>query len=123
MSRHRTPRISSTPIAVTSAGQIALNGAYLLDTDDPHEIIETLGSSAELYIGVILPQRHVREVLRRLDDAASEIAGVIGPGVISGVVEVSVRAGAASRVPGRGQRAARRQRQPGRQRRPAGRAR
>lgn len=68
-----------TPVAIASNGAVILNAAYALDVDDAVEMIEHVGPHAELFIGVVVPERDVAEVLRRLDDAAAEIVGVLGP--------------------------------------------
>ena len=79
MSRRRSARVNMAPMAVASDGSVIVNAGYMLDTGDPLEIIEKLGASAELYIGIVVPPRHVPEVMRKLDDGVAEIAGMIGP--------------------------------------------
>ena len=106
-----------TPMALTSAGEVVLNGAYLLDLDDPQETVKKLGPSVELYIGVVVPERLVQEVLRRLDDAAAEIVGVIAA-KLSGFGASSASASSRSED---GSHRARRGRGGGRAQRPRGR--
>ena len=106
-------------MAVTSDGTILINAAYVLDLDDPVAIIEKLGPGAQLYIGVVVPPRQVRESLERLDDAVAEIAGVIGATVTAGFERASAssRSSAAptssSRGPRKGQTPRSRDRQRG----------
>jgi hypothetical protein len=102
------------PMAVTSDGAILINAAYVLDLDDPVAIIEKLGPGAKLYIGVVVPQGQVREILARLEDAAAEIAGVIGAKLTAGFERTSASSRSsgqrASGTPGRRAGRARRRR-------------
>jgi hypothetical protein len=102
------------PMAVTSDGTILLNAAYVLDVDDAAAIIKKLGPGAKLYIGVVVPPRHVRESFERLDDAVAEIAGVIGAKLTAGFERASASSRSsgdrASGTPGRRAGPARRRR-------------
>ncbi len=74
MSR-RGLRLVQTPMAVTSAGELLVNAGYALGIDDVHAVLSALPKSAIVFLGVVVPRRAMAEVLKRIDDAAAEIAG------------------------------------------------
>jgi len=67
-------------MAVTSAGRIVINLDYLLDSGSLDTLGEVEGpAGGEVFLGIVVPQSRVAEVMKRLDDAAAAAAATVGP--------------------------------------------
>lgn len=74
------PKILTAPFALRSDGAVVVNLACLSDDSEPARLLElALREGTPLFIDSRLRAPEVRELLRRVDDAAFEAAG-FGPG-------------------------------------------
>lgn len=70
------PKILTSPFALCSDGSLVVNISGQSDTTEPDRLLElAFQDGTPLFIGVRLRPSEVRDVLRRLDDAAFEAAG------------------------------------------------
>jgi hypothetical protein len=66
-------------MALASDGSILVNAAQLTTKDDLAAVVECARASGlPVFVGVIVPDRLRKEVLRDLDDAAADIVGRLG---------------------------------------------
>lgn len=81
-------------MALTSDGALLINVAYVAGLDDPQKTLDAIPKGARVFVGVLIDGKIVGEILRRIDDAAAEIAGTNGAQIVSAASSASVRGGA-----------------------------
>ena len=75
-------KVIDAPMAVASDGRIVINVTHLdLDPMEPGLVARLVQAGALVLVAIAVPDRLGPELLRDVDDAASEIAGRLGPRV------------------------------------------
>ena len=70
------PKILTAPFALACDGSLVVNISCLSDDTEPVKLLDlALRDGTPVFIGSRLRSAEVRDVLRRLDDAAFEAAG------------------------------------------------
>lgn len=62
-------------MAVASDGSLLISASHALGIDDANELLASIPKGATVFVGVVVPRRRLRAVLRQIDDAVAEIAG------------------------------------------------
>lgn len=81
--RRSAPRLSQSPLAQTSDGQLVVGLGYAADVLTVEQIVELLrdGSiTGKVFIGVVLSGAKAVRAKKQLDDAAAEAAALSGVG-------------------------------------------
>jgi len=66
-------------MAVTSAGELLVNAHELATTDDLEAAFEVARASGlPMFVGVVVPRKLMRTVLRDVDNSAADIVGRLG---------------------------------------------
>lgn len=81
----RRSRISQSPMAITSHGQVVVGLGYSMDLRTVAALVNVISTTSlypgqMFFIGVVLDRRHRDDALRRLEDAAAEAAALSGVG-------------------------------------------
>jgi hypothetical protein len=70
------PKILKAPFALCAGGSVIVNMSCLSDDTEPTRLLElALRDGTPVFIGSRLRTSEVRDILRRLDDAAFQAAG------------------------------------------------
>ncbi len=78
MSRRRSTRVSTTPLAVTSDGTLLLNVAMTDGPTDPRQLVErAMAQGSPVFVGVVLGGRDRRIAMTRMIEATDETASWI----------------------------------------------
>jgi hypothetical protein len=81
MSRRRSKKVSTAPMAVASDGTLLLNIAMTDGPADPRKLVErALAQGSPVFIGVIANRSEVAVTKRWMDDATFEVVGTIWGG-------------------------------------------
>jgi hypothetical protein len=79
MSRRPT-KVNTAPMAVASDGSLIVNAYQLAVGDDLAAVTEVARKSGLLvFVGVVVPERLRRDLMRDLDDAMADVVGRPGP--------------------------------------------
>jgi len=82
MSR-RPPRVSTAPMAVASDGGVLVNAAQLTTSDSLAAIVKVAERTGlGVFVGILVPARLQRGVLRDVDDALADVVGRLGPKLV-----------------------------------------
>jgi hypothetical protein len=66
-------------MAVTSAGELLVNAQQLGVTNDLDAVVEVAKASGlPMFVGVVVPRKLMRTVLRDVDNATADIVGRLG---------------------------------------------
>lgn len=102
MTRPKKVRFIDAPMAVASDGSLLISASHALGMDDLRELLAAIPKDAAVFVGVVVPRQYQRQVLRRIDDAAAEIAGTTRLSEIGLAASASARpSGQRSRGPSR----------------------
>jgi hypothetical protein len=72
-------------MAITSDGAILVNAHALTNTDSLDAAIEIVKKSGlVVFVGVVVPQRMHRRLLKDIDNATADVVGRIGPHLVKG---------------------------------------
>jgi hypothetical protein len=71
-------RVSTAPMAVTSAGEILVNIAASAGPLDPLKLVErAMAERRPIFVGIVATPKEVRFALKSMDDATAEISSWI----------------------------------------------
>jgi len=78
-------RVSIGPMGVASDGGIIVNAHALTNKDGLDAVVEIATKSGlGLFVGVVVPPRVHRRLLRDIDDATADVVGRLGPRLVKG---------------------------------------
>jgi hypothetical protein len=86
---HRTKirssnKVSMAPMAITSAGEVLVNAHQFTTTDDLEAAVEAARATGQpIFIGVVVPSKLTRGVMKDIDNATADVAGRLAPKLIS----------------------------------------
>jgi len=70
--------VHDAPLGLLSDGSVVANLTHLSRKTDHRDLLEAaLVTGREVFVGVVLREDEVREVLARLDDAAAEVVAMV----------------------------------------------
>jgi len=79
VSTRRRGKLLDAPMALTSDGEPLLNIAHLNDAADPVAMVRRLLAEGHtIFVGVTVPRRDRRRLMKDIEDAAAEIVCRIG---------------------------------------------
>jgi len=72
--KKRRVNVSDAPMAITSGGDVLVNLAHLKNGDVLEAARRHLDKGHQVFVGVVVPQRHRARLAKDIEDAASELA-------------------------------------------------